>query len=48
MEGRIEESEKANIKKVKKELNGEGRRKGEPWNLGVSEAQVQASLMTLL
>ena len=32
------------------QLNGEGQREEEPWNLGtgVSEAQVQASLMTLL
>ena len=31
------------------QLNGEGQREEEPWNLGagVSEAQVQASLMTL-
>ena len=32
------------------QLNGEGQREEEPWNLGagVSEAQVQASLKTLL
>ena len=32
------------------QLNGEGQREEEPWNLGagVSEAQVQASLITLL
>ena len=32
------------------QLNGEGQREEEPWNLGagVSEAQVQASLMTPL
>ena len=32
------------------QLNGEGQREEEPWNLGAggSEAQVQASLMTLL
>ena len=32
------------------QLNGDGQREEEPWNLGagVSEAQVQASLMTLL
>ena len=32
------------------QLNGEGQREEEPWNLGagVSEAQVHASLMTLL
>ena len=32
------------------ELNGEGQREEEPWNLGagVSEAQVQASLKPLL
>ena len=32
------------------QMNGEGQREEEPWNLGagVSEAQVQASLMTLL
>ena len=32
------------------QLNGEGQREEEPWNLGagVSEAQLQASLKTLL
>ena len=47
------ERKKSRVWKVSlniKQLNGEGQREEEPWNLGagVSEAQVQASLMTLL
>ena len=60
-ERRVEEGKKSGRRKEeerKKEriiflviqLNGEGQREEEPWNLGagVSEAQVQASLITLL
>ena len=47
------ERKKSRVWKVSlniKQLNGEGQREEEPWNLGagVSEAQVQASLKTLL
>ena len=45
-----EERKKERIIFLVIQLNGEGQREEEPWNLGagVSEAQVQASLMTLL
>ena len=47
---RKEEWKKERIIFLVIQLNGEGQREEEPWNLGagVSEAQVQASLMTLL